>query len=323
MNIVVVVSGGLVETLQAGSLVSTLAHATGAPIPVACPAAAASVAHDMSCVGEVLSIPALAHGGGGRLWVELRRRRVDVAMVCSASTQVRLATYLAGVPRRVGVTAGASDVLLTDRVRSERGQNRGLAWLELARAIGVEAPPAPPGTGFEPGQAARRVAEELLLSNGVENGRLLVAIAPGRAFSEGDAPAWPAERFAHLANRLASRHGAGIVLIGDDRDRAVAEAMRLDLVGGAVDLTGELGLTTAAAVVARCDLLVAADTPLLHLAAAVGTASVGLFASTSGRQRAPAGGEHRVLQALTDGSASASLDSIRVDDVLAGIESTL
>ena len=323
MNVVVVVSGGLVETLQAGPLVSALASATGVPVPLACPASAASVAHDLTGVGEVLSITGLAHGRGGGLWAELRRRRVDVAMVCSSSTSIRLAVYLAGVPRRVGIAGGASDRLLSDRVPSESGHNRAIDWLELARAIGVEPLPQPPGSGFEPGTAARRVAEQMLLSNGVEDGRLLVAIAPGHAFSDGEASPWSPERFAHLANRLASRHGAGIVLIGDDRDRAVVEAMRLDLVAGAVDLVGELGLATAVAVVARCDLLIAADTPLLHLAAAVGTASVGLFGPTSGRQRAPVGGEHRVLQALPEGSASAGLDSIRVDDVLAGIESAL
>ncbi len=75
--------------------------------------------------------------------------------------------------------------------------------------------------------------------------------------------------------------------------------------------------------IARCDLLIAADTPLLHLAAAVGTASVGLFGPTNGQVRAPAGGQHRVVQALPNGRGPASLDRIRVDDVLAGIESAL
>jgi len=97
----------------------------------------------------------------------------------------------------------------------------------------------------------------------------------------------------------------------------------MDLRAEATDLAGEIDLSTLAGVIARCDLLVAADTPLLHLAAAVGTPSVGLFGPTNGRSRAPAGREHRVVQAIPAGSASASLERIRVDDVLAGIESAL
>jgi ADP-heptose:LPS heptosyltransferase len=327
VNVVVIVSGGLVETLQAAPLVAGLARATGVPIPLACPRGSADVAGALDGVGDVIAARGLDHGAGpaamAGLWFELRRRRLDVAMVCSGSATVRLAVYLAGVPRRVGTSEGAARGLLSDTVLSPPGQNRVVSWLDLARAVGVEPTPAPPGHGFDPGPAAGVVAEQLLLSNGVENGRLLVAIAPGSGFADAAVSPWAPERFAHLANRLATRHGAGIVLVGDQRDRDAALAMRLDLAAGTVDLCGELNIATTAAVIARCDLLVAGDTPLLHLAAAVGTASVGLFGPSDGRRRAPAGREHRVVQALPDGAASAAVDRIRVDDVLAGIESTL
>jgi ADP-heptose:LPS heptosyltransferase len=326
MNTVVVVSGGLTETLQAAPLIAGLAEASDDPVLVACPPTAADVARDLVGAGEVLPVAALSGGGRllrlGGLWFELRRRRLDVAVVCSDSALVRATVYAAAVPRRLGCRGGVSDILFTDRVRCEPGQNRGLGWLELYRHLaggGVAAAEAQ----FNPGAAATTVAEHLL-SHGVENGsRLLVAIAPGNGFSDTSVVAWSPERYAHLANRLASRHGAGVILVGDESDREAAEAMRLDLASQTLDFCGELNLATTAAVIARCDLLVAADTPLLHVAAAVGTPSVGLFGPTSGRRRAPAGREHRVVQAISAGSASASLERIRVDDVLAGIESAL
>ena len=327
VNIIVTVSGGLVETLQAGPLVAALARATAGPVPLACPGRAVEVARELQGVGEVIGLHGLDAGAGirgaGGLWFELRRRRLDAAMVCSDSAVVRCAVYAAGVPRRVGTAGAAGDRLLSDRVLSAPGENRSLAWLRLAEALGFEAEEHLPGHGFDPGAAAAVVAEQLLLSNGVEDGRLLVAIAPGSGFADAPVSPWPAERFAHLANRLATRHGAGIVLVGDGRDRAVADAMRLDLAAGTVNLCGELNIATTAAVIARCDLLIAADTPLLHLASAVGTASVGLYGPSDGRTRSPAGGQNRVLQALPDSSATATVERIRVDDVLAGIESTL
>jgi ADP-heptose:LPS heptosyltransferase len=327
VNIIVTVSGGLVETLQAGPLIAALAQATAGPVPVACPRRAAEVARDLHGVGEVVGLRGLegraGAAGAAGLWFELRRRRLDVAMVCSDSAVVRLAVFAAGVPRRVGTADGPGHRLLSDRVLTAPGQNRALAWLRLTEALGFEATEPEAGHGFDPGAAATVVAEQLLLSNGVEDGRLLVAIAPGTGFSDTAVAAWPPERFAHLANRLATRHGAGVVLVGDERDRAAADAMRLDLAAGTVNLCGELNIATTAAVIARCDLLIAADTPLLHLAAAVGTASVGLYGPSDGRQRSPVGGQHRVLQALPDGSAAGAVGRIRVDDVLAGIESAL
>jgi len=224
-------------------------------------------------------------------------------------------------PRQVGLAGGLSGYLLSERVPVAPDGNRARGWLALADRLAV--PAQQMGAEFEPTEEATRSAEQLLLSKGVGDGRLLVAIAPGQGFADAAVAAWGAERFAHLANRLATRHGAGVILVGDARDRRPAEAMRLDLAADTVDLCGELDLGTTAAVIARCDLLIAADTPLLHLAAAVGTASVGLFGPTSGRARAPAGVQHRVVQALPNGTIPASLDGIRVDDVLAGIESAL
>ncbi len=107
----------------------------------------------------------------------------------------------------------------------------------------------------------------------------------------------------------------------------------LDLGASAVDLSGQLDLRVVAAVLARCDLLVGGDTPLLHIAAAVGTPAVGLFGPTDGRRRGPYGSDHRIIQGVYsdppdvpvgDGISPPSvMDQIRVEDVLASIEASL
>jgi ADP-heptose:LPS heptosyltransferase len=324
VNIVVVVAGGLTEMLQAAPLTTALSGITGEPLLVVGSPAAAELSPGLAGAHEFVSVRGLAAHPGplglSRLWWELRWRRLDTAVVCSERAGVRAAVYEAGIPRRIGRSGGLSDRLLSERVRVPDG-NRPRSWLALADRL--DAPPAATGRQFEPTPEAERSAEQMLLSKGVGDGRLLVAIAPGQGFADMAVAAWSAERFAHLANRLATRHGAGFVLVGDARDRRAADAMQLDLAADTLDLCGELDLVTTAAVIARCDLLIAADTPLLHLAAAVGTASVGLFGPTDGRASAPAGPEHRVVQALPNGTGPASVDLIRVDDVLAGIESAL
>ncbi len=325
VNIVVVVCGGLTETLQAAPLVAAVSAGIDEPLLVIGPPVAADVAQGLRGADHFLPVRGLDTRptalGLARLWRELRGRRLDVALVCTPRASVRAAVYAAGIPRRIGCASGASDLFLSDRVPCPREAIALGRWLHLAGALGLTG-----GDGrsefLAPAEAAR-TAEQVLLSTGVGDGRLLVAIAPGHGFADGDGAPWSSERFAHLANRLAARHGAGVVLVGDPRDRETAEAMRLDLAADTVDVCGELDLATTAAVIGRCDLLIATDTPLLHLAAAVGTASVGLFGPTSGRVRAPSGGQHRVVQALAGAGAPASLDRIRVDDVLAGIESAL
>ncbi|HEY8675816.1 MAG TPA: glycosyltransferase family 9 protein [Candidatus Dormibacteraeota bacterium] len=325
VDMVVVVAGGLTEMLQAAPLMRALSGGTYEPLLVVGPPSAAELSPGLCGVHEFVSVHGLGASPGAlglaRLWSELRGRRLDTAVICNETAAVRGAVYAAGIPRRIGCAGGLSDRLLTERAQRSLDGNHAGDWLALADPLGI--PAGAGGVEFVPTDEATSSAEQLLLSTGVGDGRLLVAIAPGQGFSDVAVAVWGAENFAHLANRLAQRHGAGVILLGDERDRGAAEGMRIDLAADTLDLCGELDLGTTAAVIARCDLLVAADTPLLHLASAVGTPSIGLFGPTDGRARGPIGSEHRVVQALPNGHNPASLDRIRVDDVLAGIESAL
>src|ERR1035437_294854 len=64
VNIVVVVAGGLTETLQAAPLLAALSTATDEPLLFACAPAAADVARGLAGADEVLPVPGLAAGAG-------------------------------------------------------------------------------------------------------------------------------------------------------------------------------------------------------------------------------------------------------------------
>jgi len=323
VDIAVVVNGGMAETLQSTPLLRTLrAGYPTARIALVCPTTAVDVADGIPPVDMVVPLAGLRgkRTGGLRLWSTLRSLRLDAVFLCTSGAAPATAAYFAGIPQRSGVGGGIG-LLLTGRVRPRRAENQAETWLRLAEVAGVHQQLHSPV--FEPGPEARRRAEQVLHGTGLADGRLLVAIAPGTGYAEGHAgqaaaTAWDPERWAHLANQLAQRHGAGILLVGSAHDRAAA-----------TDLVGEIGLATLAGVIARCDLLVGSDTPLLQLAAAVDTPTVGLFGPTDGARGGAYGAAHRVLQALApprfeDGIATvASMDQIRVEDVLAGIEATL
>jgi ADP-heptose:LPS heptosyltransferase len=63
----------------------------------------------------------------------------------------------------------------------------------------------------------------------------------------------------------------------------------LQLLPGAIDLCGTLSLPEAAACLARAVLYVGNDSGLMHLAAATGTPTLGLFGPTPSAEYAPAG----------------------------------
>jgi lipopolysaccharide heptosyltransferase II len=339
VDIAVVVNGGVAETLQSTPLLRTLrAGFPSARIVLLCPSTAADLAEGIPPVDLVIPLAGLrgTRGGGIRLWLTLRGLRLDAVFLCTSGAGPTASAYFAGIAQRSGVGGGVRSLLLTGRVKDRETENRAQTWLRLAQVAGVHQQLHSPV--FEPGPEARRRAEQVLHGTGLADGRLLVAIAPGSGYSDAQGPdaaatAWDPERWAHLANQLSQRHGAGILLVGSPLDRSAVERTKMDMRADTTDLVGEIDLSTLAGVIARCDLLVGTDTPLLQLAAAMGTPTVGLFGPTDGARGGAYGRAHRVVQALAppiyenspeeDDEGEASMDQIRVEDVLAGIEATL
>lgn len=87
---------------------------------------------------------------------------------------------------------------------------------------------------------------------------------------------WLAERFAEVGDALAVA-GARIVITGASWDRPLATAIQRAMRQPVMDTTGRLTLGGLAGLLSRCAVVVANDSGPLHLARAVGTATVGIY----------------------------------------------
>jgi ADP-heptose:LPS heptosyltransferase len=87
---------------------------------------------------------------------------------------------------------------------------------------------------------------------------------------------WAPKRFAAVADRLAVA-GVRPVLLGSGVDLPASAAVRRHTAASLHDLTGRTDLGTLTAVLRRCAVVVANDSGPLHLARAVGPATVGLY----------------------------------------------
>jgi heptosyltransferase-2 len=338
MRVLVLVWGRQVETLQASPLLRTLAAGSpAAEITLACAPAAAQAARALAGPREVITLrgldPSASPIRGLAAWARLRRMRFDAAVICGTAARPRILVYLAGFARRLGVGGGLTAALLSDHVRPRPGENQAVAWLRIAHLLGITAERHEPL--LDPGPAASQEALVQLHSTAVADGRLLVALAPGTGHSDLRGPdsqttGWDPERWAHLANQLATRHGAAIVFVGAAEDEDAATTAATDIAAPHADLTGQLDVLGTAALLQLCDLVICGDSPLLHLAAAVGTPTIGLFGPTDGRRRGAYGAEHRLVQALPQHRGhplvhgpGGMMEQIRVEDVLAAIETSL
>jgi len=112
---------------------------------------------------------------------------------------------------------------------------------------------------------------------------------------------WPIERFARVAIELLDEGGpmAGgrlLILGGPDDVRYVEPLARTIPRDRVIDLTGQLDLLTAYAVLKRARLFIGNDSGLMHLAAAAGAPTIGLFGPSDDRLYAPWGPDTRVVR---------------------------
>ncbi|HZS76029.1 MAG TPA: glycosyltransferase family 9 protein [Ktedonobacteraceae bacterium] len=103
--------------------------------------------------------------------------------------------------------------------------------------------------------------------------RPLVALHPG----SGDVQRrWPPEKFAAVGDALA-RAGAQIVVTGTESERQVVEQVVRSMKNPAQNLCNALSLGGLAGLYSRCRVVISNDSGPLHLAAAVGASTVGIF----------------------------------------------
>jgi heptosyltransferase-2 len=209
----------------------------------------------------------------------LRREGYGTALVMPRTWKSTLAPFLAGIPERTGFVGEARFLLINDLRFGERKLPRMVdrcAALALPRDAPLPSEWPLPELRVPPAEISAWRRRRAL--NG--DGRPVVALAPGAV---GPSKRWPSAAYADLARRLTAQDLAVWVLGGPDEKPLAAE-----IVAGtaARDLTGH-DLREAILALAAASVAVSNDSGLLHVAAALGTPSIGIFGPTSPWHWAP------------------------------------
>ncbi len=229
---------------------------------VACGPVAAGVFDRMPGLARLLVMEKRRHD---RHWLSLWR--------ACAGTRWDLAIDLRG---------SAVTFLLRARRRAimRGGRRPGHRIAHLGGVLGLLPPPAPVAWTAP---ADERRAEALL-----PGGRPLVGLGPTANWT---GKIWPAERFALLFRRLreAMPDAVPVVFAGPGAaEHALGQAL-VDRLPDVLDLRGRLSLPEVSACLRRCMLYVGNDSGLMHLSAATGIATLGLFGPSRASEYAPVG----------------------------------
>ena len=209
----------------------------------------------------------------------LRPEGYGRALVMPRTWKSALAPWLAGIPERTGFAGEARFALLNDVRWGERALPRMVdRCAALALPKGSALPSEYPLPQLDVPEADIAAWRQRL---GLAGAGRIAAFAPGAV---GPSKRWPASYYAEAARRLVAEGFAVWVLGGLGETALAAEiAAGSDRVR---DLTGA-DLRNAILALATADVAVSNDSGLLHVAAALGTPSIGIFGPTSPWHWAP------------------------------------
>ncbi len=201
----------------------------------------------------------------------------------------------------VDIRGSALSWLVPTRRRAVFHRVKGPKIAQLGAVLGLSPPPLPVAWIAEADYERVRVL--------VSACRPIIVLAPTANWAR---KVWPADRFAAAFQSLATSviPGAMAFVVGGpgSAERAMAAPL-LAALPAALDLVGTVSLPQVAAVLQQAALCSGNDTGLMHLSAATGAPTLGLFGPTDAATYGPAGRRAAAVVA-------ASMDEISVQQVV-------
>lgn len=286
-RILAVAPNWLGDALMAQPLFARLREKLGSiRIEVLAPPRVAPVVRRMPEVDEVIEAPfrrgALELKGRWRLGRSLRARGYGHAIVLPNSWKSALVPFFADIPLRSGYVGESRYGLLNLVYPSPRKSAAGARPPMLQHyAQLAEAPGTPPGEPLPDTRLRVDAAAAAATARRFGLPARYAVFCPGAEYG-------PAKRWPYFGD-LAGRADLPVALLGSAADRAACEGV------AARNLCGETTLDEAIELIACAEYVVANDSGLMHVAAALGRPQVALFGSSSPEHTPPRSEHARVV----------------------------
>lgn len=206
-----------------------------------------------------------------RFYRELRSYKFDLVIDLFSNPRSAGLTFLSGATYRVGYDVRVRGALYNIKIKRGDSIRVTDAYLDAIRTLGI------PVDDDRPRLTVSRDDQEwatALLNDYFDaDAKLIIGINPGGSWP---AKRWGAGAFADLIEILQERFVARIIMIEGPGQNKITEAVT-QLLNAPVDVLAPDTLPHLAAVINQCSLFISNDSGPMHIAAAVGVSTIGLF----------------------------------------------
>jgi heptosyltransferase II len=269
------------DMVMAQSLFMSLKNSfTGCLIDVLAPAWSLPLLNRMPEVAKTIDMP-LQHGQFGlmariKLGRQLRLECYDQAIILPNSWKSALIPFFANIPVRTGYRGECRWGLLND----VRKLDKKTLTMTVQRFVALGLPknaPQPPDHQHPKLSANPSSKEAIVKKFGLTLTGKVLALCPGAEY--GPSKRWPADYFATVA-QAKIQQGWQVWLLGSAKDKESSEVINQLTKQQCRDFIGQTSLAEAVDLMSLANTVVANDSGLMHLAAALDKRVIAIYGST-------------------------------------------
>ncbi|MBI2559276.1 glycosyltransferase family 9 protein [Candidatus Woesearchaeota archaeon] len=177
----------------------------------------------------------------------------------------------------IGYSHNSRAKLYTERIRYNDKQHAAQTFLDLVRVLEVKYDVSNLSK-LNFSKNDKNFVERFLKNNGIKSRDFIVCVAPGAAESA-KARMWPYERYAEVCDEVIIRHKAKIIFVGNLGEAELIANIQnvMEKMDKTINAAGKISLNQLFCLTGMCSLFIGNDAGPMHIAAAQGIKTLGLF----------------------------------------------
>ena len=217
-----------------------------------------------------------------QLYQQLRHQKYDLLVELRGDWRIVCFALLRVTPRRLDRAA----LQIANKLGFAQfsGTHEATRNLDVLKRAGIPTPTQT--TIFSVTAEDKKWTSNFLAARQIDKERPLIAIHPGSPIP---LKRWLPERYAELADWLIARKRAQILFVGVEDEIPIITEIQAGMQAQSVNIAGKTTLIQLASILHTCDVFIGNDSGPMHLAAAVGTQTIGLYGPGDPTRFGPAG----------------------------------
>ena len=213
-------------------------------------------------------------------------RKYDVCIDTEPYLNISAVISFWCAPFRVGFDHGIRALIYSKKTKFSKKQHMVQNYLDMIRAIGIKYD-TDRLVKLETNEKEKSAVENFLKKNKISKKDFIVGITPGVAESV-KTRMWPVEKMAELADKIIEKYHAKVIFIDSPANRKIVYEIT-NLMKNKPVIALELSVREVFNLIERCNAYISNDTGPMHIAAAQGVRTIGLFGPNTPTLWAPYG----------------------------------